>query len=326
MKKWIKLTIVLFAVVLLAGAGLWIWNAENVKREANSFAWPVKISDNQKVKLNRDFGLNFNPIWEKVDNNTSLDIDAKTGDKVYASRDGVVDLSSWHGGYGICVRIDHGDGYKTLYGHLFSTLNTIKNGKSVKKGDVIGMVGSTGLAMDDQLSFSITKDEKYIDPKSLLPKVAGFEMVNLKPASNKTVKNLETGFICPFKKGMYKNVDLTPGFGNRINPVSNLTEFHTGIDVNLPVNAEIMAVGPGKVIKSEWFGGYGNFIEIDHGNGIKSRYGHLNELLVKKDETVEMGQIIGLCGSTGYSVEPHLHFEIMKGKEFLDPMEFVNLK
>lgn len=324
MKKWVKIVLVCSVVALLAGAGFWIWHVESEKREANAFAWPLKIADNQKIKLNRDFGLNFNPISEKEDNNTSLDIDAKTGDKVFASRDGVVDLASWHGGYGISVRIDHGDGYKTLYGHLFSTL--AKKGESVKKGDAIGIVGSTGFTMDDQLLFSITKDDKFIDPKSLLPKVANLEVAMPKPATNKTDINPKTGFICPFKKSMYKKVDLTPGFGNRINPITNFTQFHTGVDIHLPMNSEILAIGSGKVTKSEWYGGYGNFIEIDHGNGMKSRYGHMNELLVKDGEKVEMGQIIGLCGSTGYSAEPHLHFEIMKGKDFYDPEGFVNLR
>lgn len=324
MKKWVKVVLVCSVVALLAGAGFWVWHVENEKREANAFAWPLKITDNQKIKLNRDFGLNFNPISEKEDNNTSLDIDAKTGDKVFASRDGVVDLASWHGGYGMSVRIDHGDGYKTLYGHLDSTL--AKKGESVKKGDVIGIVGSTGFTMDDQLSFSIIKDDKFIDPKSLLPKIAGLEVANLKPASNKTDINPKKGFICPFNKSMYKNVDLIARFGSRINPISNLAEFHQGIDIRLPVNAEILAVGSGTVTKSEWYGGYGNFIEIDHGNGMKSRYGHMNELLVKDGEKVEMGQIIGLCGSTGYSTGPHLHFEIMKDNEFCEPESFVNLR
>lgn len=326
MKKWVKTVLVCSVVVLLVGAGFWVWHVESEKREANAFAWPIKVVDNQKVRINRDFGLNFDPILEKENNNTSLEIDAKTGDKVFASRDGVVDLANWHGGYGISVRIDHGDGYKTLYGHLFSTSTSIKNGKSVKKGDVIGIVGSTGLAMDDQLSFSIIKDGKYVDPKSLLLKVASLEVAIPKPATNKTDINPKTGFICPFKTSMYKNVDLTPGFGNRINPITNSAQFHTGIDINIPINAEIMAVGSGTVTKSEWYGGYGNFIEIDHGNGIKSRYGHMNELLVKDGEKVEMGQIIGLCGNTGYSIEPHLHFEIMKGKDFYDPEKFVNLR
>ena len=204
--------------------------------------------------------MNYNPIFEKETNNTGLDIKATIGDKVLASRDGVVEFAKWYGGYGMSVKIVHGDGFRTLYGHLKST--TVKDRQSVKKGEIIGFVGSTGMSLDDQLSFSILKDGKYIDPKSLLPTVTSLDVATPKPATNKTNVNPETGFICPFNKSMYKNVNLTASFGNRINPISKLADFHTGVDICLPMDAEILAVYPGKVTIAKWYGGYGNFVEV----------------------------------------------------------------
>lgn len=324
MKKWIKFALVSFIVLILAGAGIWIWQAGSPKQEAKAFAWPIKVSENQKIRINRDFGMTFNPIAQYETDHTGLEIDATVGDKVYASRDGIVEFSKWHGGYGQSVMIDHGDGYKTLYGHLDSTF--VKNSQTVKKGCLIGLVGSTGYSLDDQLSFSMIKDGKFVNPKSLLPELGGFDVVTPKPATNKKSINSNTGFACPFKKDLYPKVDLTPGFGNRINPINNIAEFHTGIDICIPFKAEILAVYPGKVTIARWYGAYGNIVEIMHDNGAKSRYSHMEELLVKEGDNVAIGQTIGLCGSTGYSTGPHLHFEIMKGKDFLDPMKFVNFR
>lgn len=245
--------------------------------------------------------------------------------------DGKVQLAKWNSGYGNCVVIKHDNGLKTLYGHLDKL--AVKENQTVKKCDLIGYAGSTGTAITVNLHFEIRKDnggiglnDTNIDPETMLPKIANIDHIIPKPASNNSDVKPETGFLCPFKKNLYPKADLTPGFGVRINPISNRAEFHQGIDINIPLNAEILAVGEGKVTIAKWNGGYGNSIEIDHGDGMKSRYGHLNELLVKNGEKVEMGQIIGLCGSTGYSAEPHLHFEIMKGKEFYDPKGFVNLR
>ena len=120
--------------------------------------------------------------------------------------------------------------------------------------------------------------------------------------------------------------DLTPGFGNRINPISFMAEFHTGIDVDGDMGEPKYAVADGVVTMAKWSGGYGMIVEILHRNdsgGIKTRYGHCSEMLVKEGDTVVRGQVIALIGSTGYSTGPHIHFELMIGHEFYDAGEYI---
>jgi len=120
--------------------------------------------------------------------------------------------------------------------------------------------------------------------------------------------------------------DLTPGFGNRISPISGWAEYHTGIDVDGTLGEPIYAVADGVVKISRWYFGYGNFIEILHRNdsgGIKTRYGHNVENLVKEGDQVKRGQIIGYIGSTGNSTEPHIHFELMIGDTFMDAGDYI---
>ena len=120
--------------------------------------------------------------------------------------------------------------------------------------------------------------------------------------------------------------DLTPGFGNRINPISGMAEFHTGIDIDGDLGEPVYAVADGLVTVSRWYGGYGNFIEILHRNdsgGIKTRYGHNTENLVKEGDWVKRGQVIAYMGSTGYSTDPHIHFELMIDGEFWDAGQYI---
>ena len=79
----------------------------------------------------------------------------------------------------------------------------------------------------------------------------------------------------------------------------------------------------GKVVRSEWNGGYGNYVEIDHGNGFKTKYAHLNKAYVKKGQYVEQGESIGEVGSSGRSTGPHLHYEVLFNGTPVDPMTFI---
>ncbi len=115
---------------------------------------------------------------------------------------------------------------------------------------------------------------------------------------------------------------ISSPYGYRIHPIYKVKKMHTGIDVNAPSGAKIVAANSGKVILSGWNGGYGNCIIIDHGDGIATLYGHQSKLLVSEGDKVEKGDTIGKVGSTGLSTGPHLHFEVrIKGKT-TDPMEY----
>ncbi len=83
------------------------------------------------------------------------------------------------------------------------------------------------------------------------------------------------------------------------------------------------ATAAGTVVNAEWSGGYGNLVEIDHGNGLSTRYGHLSAILVQEGQKVVAGDVVGRVGSTGRSTGPHLHYEVRIDDEATDPSRFV---
>ena len=113
-------------------------------------------------------------------------------------------------------------------------------------------------------------------------------------------------------------------FGYRKNPFGGRSyEMHSGIDVDGEKGDLIVAPGNGVVLRAQWLGGYGKFIEIDHGYGLTTRYGHLSRLDVKKGDRVQRGQLIGLLGSTGRSTGPHLHYELRLNGVAINPRRFL---
>jgi murein DD-endopeptidase MepM/ murein hydrolase activator NlpD len=118
--------------------------------------------------------------------------------------------------------------------------------------------------------------------------------------------------------------DITSRFGNRPDPFFGGLAMHAGIDFRAPTGTEIRSTGSGKVVKAAFSGGYGNMVEIDHGLGLTTRFGHMSRILVGEGDMVEPGQIIGLSGSTGRSTGPHLHYEVRRNGDPVDPMRFLN--
>jgi len=117
---------------------------------------------------------------------------------------------------------------------------------------------------------------------------------------------------------------VTNEFGFRNNPFGGRTyEFHKGIDIGGERGDSVVAAGSGRVTKAGWQGGYGNLIEIDHGNGLTTRYGHLMKIQVEVGDFVSKGQQIGLVGSTGRSTGPHLHFELRLNDKAIDPRKLL---
>ncbi len=113
-------------------------------------------------------------------------------------------------------------------------------------------------------------------------------------------------------------------FGYRRNPFGGRGyEFHAGMDIGGDRGDIVTAPANGTVTKAGWEGGYGNLIEIDHGNGLTTRYGHLSRGDVNIGDTIQRGQIIGLIGSTGRSTGPHLHFELRLNEKPINPRRFL---
>lgn len=116
---------------------------------------------------------------------------------------------------------------------------------------------------------------------------------------------------------------ITSRFGNRTDPFLGRLALHAGIDFRARTGTEIGATGAGTVVVAGRNGGYGNMVEIDHGNGLTTRYAHLSRVLVRVGDHVEASTPIGLSGTTGRSTGPHLHYEVRRDGKALDPMRFL---
>ncbi|NJK34947.1 MAG: peptidoglycan DD-metalloendopeptidase family protein [Oscillatoriales cyanobacterium SM2_2_1] len=117
--------------------------------------------------------------------------------------------------------------------------------------------------------------------------------------------------------------EVTSRFGWRIHPILGYERFHSGMDFGADLGTLIYAADTGTVIYADWYGGYGNAVIVDHGNGLTTLYAHCSELYVKEGQPVQKGQPIAAVGSTGYSTGPHLHFEVRLQGEPVDPASYL---
>ena len=129
--------------------------------------------------------------------------------------------------------------------------------------------------------------------------------------------------LVPYRKPVVGEVEFTSGFGVRSDPFLGRPAMHTGLDFRAASGDPVRATANGKVVSSGWAGGYGRMVEIDHGNGLSTRYGHLSEINVKIGDPIKIGQVIGAVGSTGRSTGPHLHYETRIDGDAVDPQKFL---
>ncbi|MEW6527618.1 MAG: M23 family metallopeptidase [Spirochaetota bacterium] len=132
-------------------------------------------------------------------------------------------------------------------------------------------------------------------------------------------KGKEETFIAPTKGKM------TSKYGYRENPVTKKYSFHKGIDIAAPKGTKVVASATGSVVTSQYMSnGYGNCIIIEHENNTKTLYAHLQKRLVKVGDVVQQGDQIGTVGATGRATGPHLHYEVYKGKQSINPEELIH--
>ncbi len=157
------------------------------------------------------------------------------------------------------------------------------------------------------------------------PGASGFERqlyhVNLARAELRQYSQTLTAV--PVRKPVTGDVDMSSPFGMRLDPFLGRPAIHTGIDLRGDIGEPVRATATGKVTIAGWDGGYGNMVEINHGNGLATRYGHLSKILVKTGQFVRIGETVGLIGSTGRSTGPHLHYETRINGEAVDPQKFL---
>jgi murein DD-endopeptidase MepM/ murein hydrolase activator NlpD len=127
----------------------------------------------------------------------------------------------------------------------------------------------------------------------------------------------------PLRKPVDGDIDPASGFGVRMDPFTSSPAMHTGLDLHGETGDPVRATADGKITSAGWSGGYGRVIDIDHGNGMSTRYGHLSAIDVRVGQSVRTGQIIGRIGSTGRSTGPHLHYETRVRGGAVDPQKFL---
>jgi murein DD-endopeptidase MepM/ murein hydrolase activator NlpD len=141
----------------------------------------------------------------------------------------------------------------------------------------------------------------------------------------KKLDQLQDGVIAiPSDKPVKANVEFTSGFGVRSDPFERGAAFHPGIDLAGAYGTPVYATADGTVLRAGWnSGGYGNLVEIDHGRGIATRYGHMSAILVHAGDHVTRGEQIGRMGSTGRSTGNHLHYEVRIDGRPVNPIPFM---
>ncbi len=129
--------------------------------------------------------------------------------------------------------------------------------------------------------------------------------------------------MVPYRKPTLGEAEYSSGFGVRMDPFLGRPAMHTGLDFRASTGDPVRATANGKVVTAGWAGGYGRMVEIDHGNGLSTRYGHLSEIHVKIGQQIHLGQVVGAVGSTGRSTGPHLHYETRIDGDAVDPQKFL---
>jgi murein DD-endopeptidase MepM/ murein hydrolase activator NlpD len=135
---------------------------------------------------------------------------------------------------------------------------------------------------------------------------------------------LDTALVTvPVRVPVTGEIDLSSPFGVRVDPFLHIAAMHTGLDFRGEYGEPIHVTAAGTVTIAGWSGGYGKMVEVDHGNGLATRYGHLSAIDVKVGQVVRIGDVVGQLGSTGRSTGPHLHYETRVDGEAVDPEKFL---
>ncbi|MGO9701661.1 MAG: peptidoglycan DD-metalloendopeptidase family protein [Xanthobacteraceae bacterium] len=150
------------------------------------------------------------------------------------------------------------------------------------------------------------------------------ELTRLNIARAQTEQLNRALVFVPVRRPVSGEIDLSSQFGVRIDPFLRIPAMHTGLDFRGEVGDPIRATAAGTVTAAGWTGGYGKMVEIDHGNGLATRYGHLSQIDVNVGDKIRIGQVVGRLGSTGRSTGPHVHYETRIDGEAVDPQKFLN--
>lgn len=198
----------------------------------------------------------------------------------------------------------------TLAEDAYQTADAISSaledaGLRIEKGDDVGGMGGPLLAIDNPAFFD-TKVKELDEAIDLLDRVKS-EALSL-PISNPSPGH-----------------SISSTFGVRKDPLLGTPAMHSGLDFRAPMGSPARVTASGTVISAGWNGGYGRMVEVQHANGFTTRYGHLSKILVKEGQKLSTGDVVGKVGSSGRSTGPHLHYEVRRHGDALNPVRFLKV-
>lgn len=222
----------------------------------------------------------------------------------------------------ILVRINGLEGIIREGGFSFRNGN-IREALDTNKSDTVTV---------DPVLYIVTKNDEYFVEKPIEPfvrvvakhettkPILDFEVLNNNIVYLTELENFVNATPLATPLEMFR---ITSNFGPRKDPFNRILANHHGLDMAGPLNSEVLSTSMGKVTFSGERRGYGNMVEIDHGYGIITRYGHLKKTLVNKGDIITNGKPIGIQGTTGRSTGPHLHYEIRYHNKPYNPLNFI---
>ncbi len=207
-----------------------------------------------------------------------------------------------------------------------ATLNTLEESYDAKARRIRRVLGDLGLEADKlPVKGAPAAVGGPFVPAKLRNEGAAFErqLFRINTARGQVDRLTRALAGVPVRKPLPGEIDTTSGFGMRMDPFLRSPAMHTGIDFRGDLGEPIRATAAGSVTHTGWSGGYGKMVEVDHGNGLSTRYGHLSSIDVEVGQTVRIGQVVGRLGSTGRSTGPHLHYETRIDGDAVDPQRFL---
>ncbi|WP_336516102.1 M23 family metallopeptidase [Pollutibacter soli] len=188
--------------------------------------------------------------------------------------------------------------------------------KQIARQEEINLVSSMD---ENELAYSLSRTLSIINNRVQAQENSYVSILGMIKDKEKMLAS--TPAIQPVNNKDLKRV--ASGYGYRVDPVYKTVKFHAGLDFSAPQGTPIYATADGRVTTAGNKGnGYGNHVEINHGFGYETLYGHMVRVKVRTGQTVKRGEVIGWVGSTGKSTGPHLHYEVHKGARPIDPVYF----
>jgi murein DD-endopeptidase MepM/ murein hydrolase activator NlpD len=197
---------------------------------------------------------------------------------------------------------------------------SLTSGAETKADAMADIIRRTGIKIDDSASQNI--GGPFVEPMTGSAATFEEQLSNLDTALSRLETVRGAAVSLPFGNPA-PGSEVSSRFGNRMDPFLGRLALHAGIDFVAQTGSEVHTTGAGTVTNAGFSGGYGNMVEIDHGKGITTRYGHLSQILVKEGDKVSLGEVIGKAGSTGRSTGPHVHYEVRLNDTPVDPARFL---